>query len=551
MADKGANRPSLRLIAGDLVDATVTEVAEIADAATAAVDVSVSDAAVSGSIESLPSAGARSAGDRRRVVVIGAGIAGLAAAWSIVRDRKLDVDVVIFEADDVVGGKLRLNELEGLQLDAGAESMLAVRPEAIELTKSVGLGSAIVTPATAQAQLYTRGDLRALPTGLISGIPTDLRALAASQVLSVPGLFRIPLDHVLPQTTIIGDVSVGDYVATRLGREVVDRLVEPMLGGVYAGRSEELSLEMAVPALFRLAKRERSLLNAAKETRQTGAAPSGARRGPVFAGISGGVGRLPIALAERLKRRGVEINLRTAVRSIRRDGAGWRVTTNRKGDREGTYADAIVVATPALSTAKLLRKINPSAAAALDTVGYASVALTTFLYSAQDATPRVSGSGFLVPPVEGFSVKAATFSSRKWEWVAREGSQGSGRAGKGRRDYLVVRASLGRYGEPGMLQQSDDDLAAVAAAELSAIAGLPGRPLASKVTRWTDALPQYTVGHRSRMATVREALVDTPGITVCGATYDGVGIAACIGSAQFAAGQVNGYLTEKGQWAHG
>ena len=153
-------------------------------------------------------------------------------------------------------------------------------------------------------------------------------------------------------------------------------------------------------------------------------------------------------------------------------------------------------------------------------------------------------------PVEGFGVKAAAFASRKWAWVARSGAVGRKR-GSDKRSFMVVRASLGRFGEPGLLQRSDEELAALAAKELTQLAGLPAKPLVSRVNRWDDALPQYTVGHRGRMALVREALVDTPGLVVCGAAYDGVGIAACIGSAQFAAGQVVTYLSERGQWAHG
>lgn len=544
MADKPASRPSLRLIAGDLVTSLAHDVAEIAEVALTGKTADEREASVGDGTQTERKS------RKTTVAVIGGGIAGLSAAWSLVRDRQSDADVIVFESSPAVGGKLRLNEIEGLSLDAGAESMLAVRPEAIALAKAAGLGSSIVNPATTSAAVVSRGQLRPLPTGLISGIPTDLRALAASDVLSIPGLLRIPLDHVLPKTSIPGDVSVGDYVATRMGREVVDRLVEPMVGGVYAGRAEELSLEMTVPALFRLARRERSLLAAAKEARKTGAAPSGARRGPVFAGISGGVGRLPIALAERLERQGVTIDRGTEVTGIRRTSRGWRVLTGEKGDREGRTVDAIVLAVPAPVAAKLLRKVNSTAAAGLDTVGYASVALTTFLYAPEDVPATVQGSGFLVPPVEGFAVKAATFASRKWAWVARSGAAGSKR-GRDKRSFMVVRASLGRFGEPGVLQCSDEELAATAAKELHQLAGLPSKPLATRVNRWDDALPQYTVGHRGRMALVREALVDTPGITVCGAAYDGVGIAACVGSAQFAAGQVVTYLSERGQWANG
>ncbi|MDP3972181.1 MAG: protoporphyrinogen oxidase, partial [Candidatus Nanopelagicales bacterium] len=244
-------------------------------------------------------------GHRLRIVVIGGGIAGLAAAWTVAAGNAGNgepaPEVVLLESTDQVGGKIRASEFEGIQVDEGAESMLVARPEALALAQAVGLAGDIVNPATTQAGLFVRHRLRPLPPGLISGIPTDLHALAESGIMTCRGLARIPLDHWLPRTTIDGDVSVGDYVSTRLGPEVVDKLVDPMLGGVYAGRAEDLSLEATVPALFRLARQDRSLLSAAKEVRHTGAAPSGARRGPVFAGIEGGLGRLPGTVANRLE----------------------------------------------------------------------------------------------------------------------------------------------------------------------------------------------------------------------------------------------------------
>lgn len=544
MADP-STRPSLRLIAGDLVTNLAHDVAGLAEVALTGrpldaddpIDIDVADGSARSSVP-----------PRLRIAIVGGGISGLAAAWSLIKDRKVDADITIYEADTVIGGKLRLNDMEGLALDAGAESLLAVRPEALTLTKSVGLGRSIVNPATTSAGVVARGEIHPLPSGLISGIPTDLRALAASDILPVPGLLRIPFDHWLPKTEIDGDTSVGDYVTTRLGREVVDRLVEPMLGGVYAGRAEELSLEMTVPALFRLAKRERSLLIAAKEARQTGAAGSGARRSSrVFAGISGGVGRLPIALSDRLSKLGVQIERGVNVTALRRTRTGWRLMMRDSQGSRKQEVDAVILACPAPVSARLLRKVNPVAASTLDTVNYASVALVTFLYDPSLVPSTVTGSGFLVPPVEGYAVKAVTYSSRKWSWVARSAG-GRGRATDG--SFFVARASLGRFGEPELLAHDDEELTRIAASNLTQLAGLPARPLAARVNRWNDSLPQYTVGHRGRMARVREELVNSPGLAVCGAAYDGVGIAACIGSAQFAAGQLSEFLAERKKWAH-
>jgi len=546
MAEPGSTpRPSLRLIAGELVTHLAQDVVEIAE-------VALTGRRPEGDAPPTTSSTKTSSPRRKaRIAIIGGGIAGLSAAWSLVKDRKVDADITIYESSNSVGGKLQLLELEGITLDAGAESLLAVRPEAVAMAKAVGLSSSLVSPSTLSASVFANGSLRSLPAGLISGIPTDLRALAAGDIMSVPGLMRIPLDHVLPKTDLTGDVSVGDYVATRMGREVVDRLVEPMLGGVYAGQADNLSLEMTVPALYRLAKREKSLLVAAKEARATGAANSGARKSnAIFAGISGGVGRLPIALADRLKRRGVKFELDAPVSTIRRTTNGWRVAARIDGKSDPQDFDAVVLAVPAPVAAKILRKANLGAAKLLDTVPYASVALATLMYSPDDVPATVTGSGFLVPPVEGFAVKAATYSYRKWSWVARAGA--TARASNGeKRSVAVVRTSLGRFGDPFVQQHSDDELAAIAVKDLQTIAGFPRTPVASTITRWNDSLPQYTVGHRERMMSAREELVSTPGIALCGAAYDGVGIPACIGSAQFAAGQVVGYLKEQGRIAHG
>ncbi len=545
MSGNQRRRPSLRVIAGDLVQETARQTGAAAVVRSAR-DSLVPSPRVAEVEENNPAPGE----EPTRIAVIGGGIAGLSAAWALVKDKSADVEVTIYEASPEVGGKIRLGEIDGIAIDEGAESLLAVRPEALALARSVGLAGSIVNPATSQASVWSRGELRPLPPGLITGIPTDLHALATSGILSVPGLFRIPLDHWLPQTRIEGDISVGDFVATRLGSEVVDRLVEPMLGGVYAGRAQDLSLEMAVPALFRLAKRERSLLRAAHEARATGAAPSGARRGPVFAGISGGVGRLPIALADRLTKRGVTIDTGATVTGLRSNERGWRLIVSHHGQPERVNVDAVVLAAPAASAARLLRQANPHAAAILDGINYASVGLVTLAYDPEQVPATVQGSGMLVPPIEGLSVKAATYSSRKWAWVARSGAVRKSSSRKNSH-YMLVRASLGRFGEPEVLQREDDELAALAAAELNLMAGLPEKPIAHRVTRWGGALPQYTVGHRGRIARVRELLIDTPGIAVCGAAYDGVGIAACIGSAQFAASQLVSYLAEKEKWAHG
>ena len=428
-------------------------------------------------------------------------------------------------------------------MDAGAESMLATRPEAVTLCKELGLQT--VPAATTQAGIYSRGKVRPIPRGLLTGVPTDLRKLAASGILSLPGLLRIPLDHMLPRTVLHSDISVGDYVTTRLGSEVTARLVEPMLGGVYAGRSESLSLQMTVPALYRAASQRRSAMASAASVLADGRKTMGPRKGPIFVGLEGGVGRLPLELARALEGRGVTLQKHAVVQQIRKRAARWDVLV---GDGRGRYvthtADAVLFATPAPVTGGLLASINQAAADALSGVEYADVAVITLGYPAHHSR-GLQGSGFLVPPVEGRVVKGVTYSSAKWDWVGRA-------AGSDDDDGLyILRASVGRAGDPLVPDSSDAELARMAADDIAGMIGLPRRPVLESVARWEQGLPQYNVGHRTRVADAREWLVSTPGLSVCGAAYEGVGIAACVGSAQAAVSALLQQLAQRREWAHG
>ncbi|MFF4572851.1 protoporphyrinogen oxidase [Streptomyces sp. NPDC001410] len=476
-----------------------------------------------------------------RVVVIGAGIAGLAAAHRLL---ERGARVTVLEASGRVGGKLLPGEIAGVRVDLGAESMLARRPEAVALAREVGLADRLQPPATATASIWTRGALRPMPKGHVMGVPGTANALAG--VLSDEGLARIERDAALPRTEVGDDVAVGEYVAQRLGREVVDRLVEPLLGGVYAGDAYRISMRSAVPQLFQAARTHDSLTAAVRDIQAKAAANQ--QTGPVFMGIEGGVGRLPLAVAEAVRARGGEILTGAPVTELRRvaepeaDGAGaplaeapavarphtvWRVVA---GDRV-LHADAVIVAVPASVAAGLLRAESPEAAAELATVEYASMALITLAYRRTDlALPE--GSGFLVPPVDGRTIKASTFASQKWGWIADEDP-----------DVVALRTSVGRHGETEILQREDAGLVDVSRHDLREATGLDAVPLQTRVTRWTDGLPQYPVGHHARVARIREHVAKLPGLAVCGAQYDGVGIPACIASAYAAVDQLGGDLS--------
>ena len=439
---------------------------------------------------------------RPTVAVVGGGMAGLAAAHAL-RDH---ADVTVLEASSRVGGKLRVSELGGVPVDEGADSILRRVPWGVRLAEAAGLGDELVSPAAGEAYVRSRGHLRPLPTGTVMGVPADLAALARSEVLSAAALARVPLDLVRPGQPLTEDVSVGDLVGRRLGREVVQRLVDPLLGGVYAGRADLLSLQATLPQLAATLTRHRSLILAARAARGTPAP------GPVFAGLPGGLGRLPAAVAEASK---ADIRTRTTVRALDRTPTGWRLTTGSAAEPEHLDVDAVIVAVPAAPAARLLKGHAPVEDFSID---YASVAIVALVL---DGPTPGRGSGYLVPAVEGLTTKAVTFTSRKW---AHYGST------------TVVRASVGRYGEQIDLQRDDDELVGLVRRELEQVVGPVGATIDSRVTRWGGGLPQYAVGHLDRVRRLRASL--PPGLAVAGAAYDGVGVPAVIRSGEDAAAAV-------------
>ena len=454
------------------------------------------------------------------VAVVGGGIAGLAAAYGLRQSLGASAQITVLEAAHRIGGKVVGSEVGGLLVDEGAESLLTRRPEGIDLVREIGLGDQLESPAVSGASVFLSGRLRRLPAHQVMGIPTDLREVAGSGILSVPALLRLPLDFVLPRTPIERDVSLGRFIARRLGREVVDRLVEPLLGGVYAGHADDLSLDATLPQLGSAMRVHASLLASARDVQQRGAPSSGLP----FASLRGGMSGLPTAVAAA-----ADATVRTGARvsALRRSPGGWQLTVGSGRQAEQVFADAVVVATPAAQAAGLLRRVTPVAAAELAAIDYASVALITYVIPRRAAAELPQGSGYLVPPSESRVVKAATFSSAKWAWL-------SAAAG----GDVVIRCSVGRFGETHDLERGDADLTWAALQELQAAVGPLGEPSATRVTRWTEALPQYRVGHLAAVARIRAAVAKQPGLAVCGAAYDGVGIPACLNSANAAVVQV-------------
>ena len=494
------------------------------------------------------------------IVIVGGGISGLAAAFFL---RDQDVRVTLLEGSPRLGGKLSVSEIAGVAVDEGAEALLVTRPEGTGLIAEAGLADQRVTPGTTSSAIWTRGVLRPLPRRQVMGVPSDMAELAKSGVLSGPGVARARQDLDLAPTARDGDVPVARYIGARFGGEVVDRLVDPLLGGVYAGRSAELSFDATLPALAAASRKHRSLAEAAQsllpspapDPAQTqdldhpGTPAAGTRAGgSVFTTLAGGLGTLPGFLA---KASTAAIRTGSMARELSRTENGWRITVGSAAAPEHVDADAVIIAIPARPAGRLIAGIPGLSAAvtAFGEISYASMAIVTLAYprSAFPGPGHASGpghgpglsalgwSGYLVPAVDGRAVKAATFSTVKWPHLAGATARTSG-------PLEIIRCSVGRIGEEAVLQRADEDLATLAAAELAEATGVRGAPVATRVTRWGGALPQYTVGHLDRVARIRAAVATQPGLAVCGAAYDGLGLPACVATARAAVDQILAFL---------
>jgi oxygen-dependent protoporphyrinogen oxidase len=445
-----------------------------------------------------------------RVLVAGGGITGLTVARTLASSLP-DASIELREAGDHLGGKIRTSPFAGLPaVDEGADAFLARVPHATALAREVGLGDELVSPTGATASVWYDG-MHAIPEGLLLGVPADILRLARSDLLTWRGKARAALEPLLPRADP-GD-ALGSLVRRRFGDEVQERLVDALVGSIYAADTDRFSLAM-VPQLAALAGRGRSLLLAARASR----AATPATAGPVFYAPRRGVGSLVDAVAADGRARGVAITTGRAVGALQPDGAGWRVDDERY--------DAVVLATPAAPTAPLVAGVAPAAAPLLAAMDHADVVLVTL--AVPDWPERLRGrSGYLVPKPVQRRVTAASFGSQKWaHWQGGEGE--------------VLRVSLGRDGRA--VGDLDDDAAiAVAVAEVGAHVGLDLAPTATRVSRWPGAFPQYRPGHRDWLARVVAGL--PPGVFVTGASYDGIGIPACIDQAHRTAAAVAAHVT--------
>lgn len=446
----------------------------------------------------------------RRAIVVGGGIAGLSAAFDL---RRAGWAVEVREASNRWGGKILSSPVGDRLVDAGPDTFLARAAPGLQLCHDLGLADQLTSPvAEVPAYLVRDGSLHPLPPASVLGVPTDLAALERSGLISAAGVARAATDLEGDPTPIDGDVSVGWLCRQRLGDEVTDRLVDPLLGGINASDIDHLSLEAGAPLLAAAIQRSSSLIDGLRQLRSTSGPTLGSGEGdPVFYGLPGGIARIIDALVDALRRPGpqptAELRSNQPVASLADLGP----------------ADAIVVAVPAFAAAALVADHSPPAATDLAAIDHASVAQVTVELPDTAVERELDASGILFPRVEGTLITACTWFSTKWAHYRRPGS-------------VLIRLTSGRFGDDRPAGLDDEHLVATLLGELAAVVPITGSPLATRVHRWDRAFPQYAPGHNRRIGAIETALEhDAPHIRLVGAAYHGIGIPACIESGRSAA----------------
>jgi oxygen-dependent protoporphyrinogen oxidase len=455
--------------------------------------------------------------------VLGAGITGLAAAHRLLEvagDR--GIEVVVLEAGERPGGKLRTSQFAGLPVDEGADAFLARVPSVVSLCERLGLADELESPATGRAYVLLQRDLHPLPAGTVMGVPTSWRSLRGSHLLSPLGILRAAAEPWWPASRRpVDEDSVGEVVRQRFGREVVTRLVDPLLGGVYAGSADRLSLAATVPQIAEARARSRSL------TKALAALPAPDPSRPVFLAPRSGMQQLVDALAQAICGLGGALRIASPANGLEPLPSNrWSIHA-AGGPIE---ADCVIVTTPAPVASTLLAPLAPDAAAALHQVAYASVAIVTLAFDEAAVGRHLDGSGYLVPRPQQRHVTACSWGSSKWRRWHRDG-------------IAVLRASVGRTGDEHALGLDDAALVQAVLADLEPVLRLREGPVATRVSRWPDGLPQYLPGHLRRVEAMEAELTQrVPGIWVAGAAQRGLGIAACVRQGEEAAEAALSYL---------
>jgi protoporphyrinogen/coproporphyrinogen III oxidase len=459
------------------------------------------------------------------IVIVGGGIAGLAAAHrlqEISRERECPLRFTLLEASDRFGGTLATEKHDGFLLELGPDSFISEKPWALALCRRMGLESTLIGTQDRHRATFVvhNGKLEPLPEGFMLMAPTRVGPLARSPLFSWPGKLRMALDLVLPRAANREDESLGSFVRRRFGREALERVAQPLIGGIYTADPERLSLAATMPRFLQMEREHRSVIyamwQASRKKPQEAKGASGARWS-LFVTLRDGMQAMVEALTSRLTlgtlRQGA------AVETVRRENERWQVIC-RGG--ESLKADGVILATPTFHTAQLVREIDSSLARQLGSISYSSAATVNMAFRREQIPHPLNGFGFVVPHIEQRKIIAGSFSSVKYAGRAPEG-------------HVLLRAFVGGALHPELFDRDDHEIEQMVREELRQLLGITTSPLFVRIARYPRSMPQYLVGHLKLVDAIEKTVAKYSGLAVAGNAYRGVGIADCVRSGEAAA----------------
>ncbi len=456
---------------------------------------------------------------------MGGGIAGLSAAFTLAQSSaRQAVSCTLIESSSRLGGKIYTERAEGFIVEGGPDSFLSQKPWGLELCRSLGIEDRLIgtNPERRQTFVYSRGRMHELPEGLAMGVPSKLGPFLQTDLLSWPGKLRMAAEPFIPRRRNTGDEPLGSFFRRRFGTEALERIIEPLMTGIFAGDAERMSIQATFPRFPEMERVSGSVVKAMLGARKRGAGPN--PRWTPFVTLRGGLTELVDTIASRLGP--VRVVTGRPVKNLRvRAGGGYELAL----DGESLAADALILATPAYDAASLLESVDRPAAELLRGIPYVSTATVSLGYRQAGFGHTLDGYGFVVPRAEGRPLLASTWTSSKWAHRTPDGS-------------VLIRSYVGGAGREAVLDRPDAALIDLVREELRGLMGITEQPALAKVYRWPSAMPQYLVGHLDRIAGIETALARVPGVFLAGAAYRGIGIPDCIRDGMTAAQRVCAYF---------
>ncbi|MFB3162854.1 protoporphyrinogen oxidase [Neobacillus sp. 179-J 1A1 HS] len=465
--------------------------------------------------------------EKKKVAIIGGGIAGLTAAFylqKIIHDKKLPLEIKLIEASQRLGGKMQTVIRDGFTIERGPDSFLARKTSMIRLAKEVGMEEQLVSNSTGTSYVLVNDKLYSMPGGSIMGIPTEIGPFITTGLFSIPGKLRAAADFVLPRSEGNTDQSLGEFFRRRLGDEVVENLIEPLLSGIYAGDIDQMSLMSTFPQFYEVEQKYRSLIVGMKKTTPSKpkVQPAEKKKG-AFLTFKSGLQSFAEGIEAKLDPNSILKGHR--VDKITKTNDQYELYLNN-GDT--LIADCIVAATPHKITQSMFsdyRIFDP-----LKAVPSTSVATVALAFPEEAIKKDIDGTGFVVSRNGDYSITACTWTHKKWAHSTPKGK-------------VLLRCYVGRAGDETIVDLSDDRIIQIVLDDLSRTMDIGIQPEFAVVSRWKDSMPQYTVGHKQRLETIRKHIKsELPGVFLASASYGGVGLPDCIDQGEEAVKGVLEYL---------